>query len=206
MTNTVRLILTGLCAVLALTLAAELVFTAPQGMSASTRLPTGQEQFRQATDKKVAGMVSEILKHPLFTPGREPPRPPVVKVEPPKLQGRLAGVVTLGDVREAVFTRPGGRPVSVKEGEVIDGWTMAKIETGKVTLTSSFGEQVVRPTSGSPDEVAPPVHRPAVKKTAPTRAPPKPAAQTQTVQPVPPAAQQQQLSQAAARAGLIGSR
>ena len=99
-------------------------------------------------------IAEEILKRPLFTPGRHPPEEKVEVAEPPQLQGRLAGVMMRDDVHIALFTRPGGRPVSVKEGDVIDGWKASKIEAGRVVLTSAFGERVVTPTSGSPDEIS----------------------------------------------------
>ena len=129
----------------------------------------------QAAADKADRLVAEILKRPLFTEGREPPHPKVVKATPPVLQGRLAGVMLRPDMRIALFTRPGGgRPVSVKEGEVIDGWTTSKIEEGRVVLTSSFGQQVVKPTNGSADEVTPGHH--AIKKATPTKnQPAKPA-------------------------------
>lgn len=142
---------------------------------------------------KADSLVAEILKRPLFTPGRQPPEAKVVKAEPPQLQGRLAGVMLRPDLRIALFTRPGGKPVSVKEGDVIDGWTTAKIEPGRVVLTSSFGEQVVKPTNGSAEEVTP-GHRP-VKKPAPAKTPAKPGQK-------PPAAQKpQQLANGAGTTG-----
>lgn len=127
------------------------------------------DNTEQATNK-AEGLTAEILKRPLFTKGREPPHPKVVKAEPPVLQGRLAGVMLQPDLRIALFTRPGGRPVSVKEGQVIDGWTASKIEAGRVVLTSSFGEQIVKPTNGSAEEVTP-GKRP-VKKATPTKTQP----------------------------------
>src|SRR5215469_5152976 len=109
-------------------------------------------------------LVEEILKQPLFTPGRHPPEEKVEKPEPPQLQGRLAGVMLRPGIRIALFTRPGGKPISIKEGEVVDGWTVSKIEAGRVVLTSAFGEQVVTPTSGAPDEIS--QGRPAKKPKA----------------------------------------
>ena len=142
---------------------------------------------------KADSLVAEILKRPLFTPGRQPPEAKVVKAEPPQLQGRLAGVMLRPDLRIALFTRPGGKPVSVKEGDVIDGWTTAKIEPGRVVLTSSFGEQVVKPTNGSAEEVTP-GHRP-VKKPASAKTSAKPGQK-------PPAAQKpQQLANGAGTTG-----
>lgn len=116
-------------------------------------------------------LAAEILARPLFTPGRAPPRPKIVVAAPPVLQGRLAGVMMRADSRIALFTRPGGgKPVSVKEGEAIDGFTAAKIESGQVVLHSSFGDQIVKPTNGAADEMTPAARRP-VKKAAPAKPP-----------------------------------
>jgi hypothetical protein len=124
------------------------------------------------TAAKADRLVAELLKRPLFTPGREPPRPKVVVAQPPVLQGRLAGVMLRPDARIASFTRPGGRPVSIREGQVIDGWTASKIEEGRVVLTSSFGQQIVKPTNASAEEVTPgkrPVKKPAPNKNQPAK-------------------------------------
>jgi type II secretory pathway component PulC len=139
-------------------------------MSGNKQAPVSLDNLRgnkEKADQRADRMVTEILKRPLFTPGRQPPQPKIVKAEPPVLQGRLAGVMLRPDSRIALFTRPGGRPVSIKEGEVIDGWTAAKIEESRVTLTSAFGEQVVKPTNGAADEMTP--GRRPVKKVTPTK-------------------------------------
>ena len=198
MTTRLRLLLS--CACVAVLLAAGLYFALTAGKHAPATLTGLPNDGGQAADDRADRMVAEILKRPLFTQGRQPPETKIVKAEPPKLQGRLAGVVLRPDLREALFTRPGGRPVSVKEGEVIDGWTTAKIEAGQVVLTSSFGEQIVKLTNGTPDEITP--GRRPVKKATPTKnqsakpgQPPNPA----------PAQKQQQVTQAAA-AGSTGQR
>jgi hypothetical protein len=154
-----------LCAGLAAMVAAGFLFV----VLGSKDAPASFVPFKdgQPAGEKADRLVAQILKRPLFTPDRKPPEVKVVKAEPPQLQGRLAGVMMRSDQRIALFTRPGGRPVSVKEGEVIDGWTASKIETGQVTLTSSFGEKLVKLTNGTPEEVTP-GHRP-VKKVTPTK-------------------------------------
>jgi hypothetical protein len=156
-----------LCAALAGIVIAGFLF----GLLGSKDAPASFSAFNDDTGQAAAGkadrLVAEILKRPLFTPGRQPPEVKIVKAEPPKLQGRLAGVMLRQDTRVALFTRPGGKPISVKEGETIDGWTTAKIEAGRVVLTSAFGEQIVKPTPGAADEITP-GHRP-VKKPTPTK-------------------------------------
>ncbi len=67
------------------------------------------------------------------------------------------------DSREALFSRPNARPVTVREGDVIDGWTVEKIEEDQVVLTSAFGEQVVKPTGGAAGEVRAPLPKPEPK-------------------------------------------
>ena len=164
--------LSVLCAVLASIVAAAFLF----GLLGSKDAPASYTAFNDGAGQLTAGkadrLVSEILKRPLFTLGRQPPQPKIVKAEPPKLQGRLAGVMLRPDLREALFTRPGARPISVKEGEVIDGWTISKVEAGQVVLTSAFGEKIVTPTYGTVEEIVP--GRRPVKKTTPARnQPPK---------------------------------
>ena len=193
MTKRLRLLVS--CAGLAVLVAAGLFYALNAGHRGPAAL-AGLSADAGKTDK-ADRMVAEILKRPLFTPGRQPPQVRIVKAEPPKLQGRLAGVVLRPDLREALFTRPGGRPVSVKEGEVIDGWTVAKIEENQAVLTSSFGEQTVKLSSGTPDEITP--GRRPVKKATPTKNQnPKPA------QPL-PGQKPQQVTQAA-MAGMTGLR
>jgi len=191
MSKRVRLLL--LCAGLAAILMAGALFMLAADKKAPDLL-AGNRNNKEQADDRADKLVAEILKRPLFSEERQPPHPKIVKAEPPKLQGRLAGVMLRPDGRVALFTRPGGRPVSVKEGDVIDGWTTAKIEAGRVTLTSSFGEQVVKPTNGGADELTP-GSRPAKKSSAAKKPPAKPA-QTQG-----PAQKPQQVANGTATAG-----
>jgi hypothetical protein len=164
-----------LLAILATVAAAGFLFVVLASKDAPASSPAFKDDGGQAAQDKADAQVEEILARPLFTPGRQPPEVKVVKAEPPQLQGRLAGVMLRPDARIALFTRPGGRPISVKEGDVIDGWTASKIEQTRVVLTSSFGQQIVKPTNGSAEEVTP-GKRP-VKKNVPTKnQPAKPAA------------------------------
>lgn len=189
--------LSGLCAILGCVVLTEVVVSTPASTKVSPALLTKQEDA-EAAAARADRIAAEILKRPLFTPGRQPPEEKVVKAEPPQLQGRLSGVMLRPDLREALFTRPGGKPIAVKEGQVIDGWTMSRIESDQVVLTSEFGEKIVKPSNGSVEEVAAPA-RP-VKKPAPTQNQPAKPAQNA----VPP--QKQQLTQAAANAGSTGQK
>jgi hypothetical protein len=167
--------LIGCCALAGAALLAE--FAIPFFTPSSDNLERARARDEQVAAKKADAMVAEVLKRPLFTEGREPPQPKIVKApppEPPKLQGRLAGVVLQPDFKQALFTRPGGKPMAVKEGDVIDGWTVGKIEDDQVTLTSAFGQQVVKPTHGAPEEINAPSVRPVAKRPAPARIVPQP--------------------------------
>lgn len=161
-----------LCAALAGIAVAGFFFALLESKDAPASFSAFNDNARQASVSKADRLVAEIIKRPLFTQGRQPPQPKIVKAEPPKLQGRLAGVMLRPDLRVATFTRPGGRPISVKEGDTIDGWTTAKIEAGQVVLTSAFGEQIVKPTNGTADELTPgrrPVKKAAATKNQPAR-------------------------------------
>jgi hypothetical protein len=192
MSKGLRLLL--LCAGFAAVLAAGSLYVWSQREHPPTALANVQSD-KERTNDRADRFAAEVLKRPLFTQGRQPPEVKIVKAEPPKLQGRLAGVMLRPDGRIALFTRPGGRPISVKEGDVIDGWTTAKIEEGRVLLTSSFGEQIVKPTNGSAEELTP-GRRPAKKAVAVKNQPNQ--AGTPTQNPAKPQKPQQQANGAAA--------
>jgi hypothetical protein len=165
MTRSFRITLLGFGIVAGLVLLAELA--APILAISSDTLESSRARSEQITQKKADAMVAEILQRPLFTQGRQAPQVMVAKAAPPQLQGRLAGVMLQDEFREALFTRPGGKPLAVREGDMIDGWTVERIATDSVLLTSAFGEQLVRPTNGSADEIAAPAQRGGLKKVIP---------------------------------------
>jgi hypothetical protein len=107
----------------------------------------------ELTAPNVDALVEEILGQPLFSPSRQPadaaaPEEVAETVkEPPKMPGRLAGMSIRPEGREALFEREGQKPIAVKEGEQIDGWTVASIQPDQVVLRSSIGEQTVKPTN-----------------------------------------------------------
>jgi hypothetical protein len=183
-TKTFRLALIGCCALAGAGLLAE--FAIPFFTSSSDNLERARARDEQLAAKKADAMATEILKRPLFSEGRLPPQPKILKAaapEPPKLQGRLAGVMLQPDLKQALFTRPGGKPMAVKEGDVIDGWTVGKIEIDSVTLTSAFGQQIVKPTRGAPEEINAAAPHPVAKRPAPAKIVPQP--QTPGRPPVP---------------------
>jgi hypothetical protein len=103
----------------------------------------------------VDALVEEILQQPLFSPSRqsvdaaEREQRSETETAPPKMPGRLAGMTIGPEAREALFEREGEKPVAAKEGQVIDGWTVASIQADQVVLRSTSGEQVLKPTNAA---------------------------------------------------------
>jgi hypothetical protein len=102
--------------------------------------------------------VKEILDRPLFNSDRSPtPEPPspeeLAKLRPPVLKSHLVGITILAEMRLALFAGDGNKYQSLKEGEEIDGFKVRAIAADRVTLASSFGEQIVRPNKGTYETV-----------------------------------------------------
>ncbi len=98
------------------------------------------EEDRQA-------LLDGILARPLFAATRRPVTAPSGPAPAPASLPRLAGILVNGDARSAIFAGSGGaKPVVVQVGAQIGGYTVQSIEAGQVTLGSTGGAQVVRPT------------------------------------------------------------
>lgn len=164
MTNILRSLLLGACIVLGVVIVSEWIVAVPGFYADHGPIAAQAPHIDNRAAAKADRLVAEILKRPLFTPGREPLQVHAPKPEPPRLEARLAGVSLRPNAKEAMFMRPGGKAVSVKVGQVIDGWTVSDIATDRVVLTCSFGEQIVHPAPGAPGDI--PV-RPAIRKKAP---------------------------------------
>jgi general secretion pathway protein N len=163
-----HLVLGGLCLCLSGIIAAELTLTVSRVAASPNYAAVGAaaQAATPAPPVDADALVAEILDRPLFSPDRHPPAPPPAPEAeaktPPELNGRLAGVMIRPNDREALFARDGEKPITVKEGDTIDGWTVSTIEADRVVLTSEFGEKVVQPTMGERGEgVAPKPPRPA---------------------------------------------
>jgi hypothetical protein len=173
MTHILRSLLVGACVALGAVIVSEWIVAMPGFSADHSRIDTQAPHIESRAAAKAGQLAAEILEHPLFAEGREPPQTNMPKPEPPRLEARLAGVSLSPDAKEAMFMRPGGKAVSVREGQVIDGWTVSDIATDRVVLTCAFGERTVRPAPGAPGDI--PV-RPAIKKKLPP-ANAKPSAQ-----------------------------
>jgi len=107
---------------------------------------------------------------------------------------RLAGVVLSPDLNEALFVHADGTR-KLREGEVIDGWTLAAIRAGDVTLQRAGVEKrlnIDQPPAGEGNP-------------APTAASGPPDPPLQSAQAVRAAARQQQKDQKAAEALLTAA-
>lgn len=129
------------------------------------------EEDRQA-------LLDNILARPLFAATRRPVAAPSGPAPTPASLPRLAGILVNGGVRSAIFAGSGGaKPVVVREGAQIGGYTVQSIEPGQVTLAGTGGAQVVRPTFDARPQSA--AAGPAV---APARGPAPFAASTDVMQ------------------------
>lgn len=155
MTRIIQLALAGLCASLLLVIAAELFQMGGQKDSPSTKAAARLTVVKaRVPPLNMEAAIAEILERPLFSPARHPPEvlsasnPEETSNEPPpRLHGRLAGVIIRPGTREALFARTGQKPIGVRIGGEIDGWRIAAIEPDRVILSSAFGTQTVRPTN-----------------------------------------------------------
>ncbi|MCW1842733.1 hypothetical protein [Prosthecomicrobium hirschii] len=97
--------------------------------------------------------LSATRDRPLFVPSRRPPPPPppAVVAPPPVVvlpadpgppapepvappTAVLTGVIVGGETRIAVFRGDDGKPLTVRQGEEIQGWTVAEVQVRSITL------------------------------------------------------------------------
>jgi hypothetical protein len=192
----VHFALGGLCLGLSAIIVAELAgpTTEPAAPSEGGAADIEVPPDRVAPASDADQLTAQILDRPLFTPGRRPPEAvadsePEEEAKPPQLQGRLAGVMIHGEGGEALFTRQGQKPITVTEGDEIDGWTVDAIEVDRVLLSSEFGDKVLE-LSGEPRGKAGTAVPAAAKKPAGAQAAKTAAVAGRDVQPKPPAGAQ----------------
>jgi hypothetical protein len=99
-------------------------------------------------DSLLPNVSTIVLKRPLFSPDRKAaanagatPGQTAADELP-----RLAGVIVGPSGRRAIFADATGHPKVANEGSTIGRFTVRVIAPGQVTLTSSEGERVLRPT------------------------------------------------------------
>jgi hypothetical protein len=165
----------GVCLILAVIIAAEFNLTISDVAASPSDQPTGEVAAGgdQAPDD-VDTQVASILDRPLFAPDRRGPPAPKAADQAagpadraaPEIRGRLGGItIGPGDDKQAVFERgEGEKPLVVKEGDDVDGWTVSSIEPDKVVLTSTFGQREIQPTFGTPGDAPQPRNKPSSPK------------------------------------------
>jgi hypothetical protein len=177
----------GVCLVLAVIIAAEFNLTINNVAASPTDRPgedaaAGGDPAPDDADTQIAS----ILDRPLFAPDRRGPPPPKtdqaagpVGKAAPEITGRLGGItIGPGEDKEAVFERgEGEKPLVVKEGDDVDGWTVSSIEPDKVVLTSTFGQREIQPTFGASGETPPPRNKSSSQKEVAGTDSPAPLAQ-----------------------------
>ena len=100
-----------------------------------------------------AGLVSAAaataLARPVFSPTRRPATEPNATVAPPPAKDavpRLAGIIISPSGRRAIFADAAGHAHTATEGGQVGRFTVSAIRPGQVTVTSSEGERVLRPS------------------------------------------------------------
>lgn len=111
-------------------------------------------------------LVAAIAEKDLFDASRQAPGaegepvPEQTPAPPPTL--KLAGVIFVGEQREAVFVdiNQNNRQIRMREGEEISGYKVSKIDTQQVSLVSGTGDEVklelTIDTSKAPGRIAGP--------------------------------------------------
>ncbi len=114
----------------------------------------------------LAELADRLIERPLFSPDR---RLAAAKVEAAAALAsiadglpRLSGVIVAPNTRYAIFAGADGRPVRAQEGGSIGRFKVRTIEAGRVTVTGTEGEQVLRPTfAKTTEQRAPGAGKPA---------------------------------------------
>jgi len=152
-----RPVLLGICCGLAMVAFVEFIARGPGNAVASNEPPRIRPvAVKQTAPPSADALAAEILERPLFSPSRqlaeEAPADEDIAAEPepPKLPARLAGVSIRPDTREAIFDGEGDKPLVVRQGQEINGWTLASVETDRVVLKNATGIQVMKPANGAP--------------------------------------------------------
>jgi hypothetical protein len=154
------LLLAALAAGLAVVLALE--SGAPdQAPDTAAALPAATPGVAGVPDQAVlTALAPRLLGRPLFSPDRRPaaraaPAPDATETDLP----RLAGVIVGPARRSAIFADTAGHPHIAAEGASIGRFTVRAITPGQVTVTSSDGDRVLRPSyadAKAPDSAASP--------------------------------------------------
>ena len=90
-----------------------------------------------------------ILERPLFSPNRRPPAIEALESPPPNsdVTFTLKGILIDEDVRIALFRAQRNKKIlRLREGDMIEGWTLVRIERHSVSLARGAFETMLKPT------------------------------------------------------------
>jgi type II secretory pathway component PulC len=167
--TTQSVFLAGLSAVAAAS--GYLAFTAWQELGSPIELP--KPSLRSSGDEATADtplalslpvieVFRVIAERPVFLPNRRPYEPPPAPVDaaavteeaafepppapaPPAISFALVGIVMRGEERIALVQRTNGsRPVQLREGDELDGWTAVRIDRESTMFRSGYAEEELR--------------------------------------------------------------
>jgi general secretion pathway protein N len=166
----------ALAGLLALLLAGEVVLLAGgPGDGRSQRVVPAVAPPRPAIPP---GAAETILARPLFLPGRQGQGRDLPAAKGGDAVPRLSAIVVAGDKRLAVFQPPVGKPMLLREGDAVGGWTIHRIDRRQVVLQKAGGTMTIEPSkdlaAGAVGASAPKGRAPF--QAAPAQAMPGPAA------------------------------
>jgi general secretion pathway protein N len=92
------------------------------------------------------GATETILARPLFLPGRHGQQRDLPTAKGGDGVPRLSAIVVAGDKRLAVFQPPTGKPMALREGDVVGGWTIHTIDRRQVVLQKAGGTMTIEPS------------------------------------------------------------
>lgn len=144
-----------LCAGLAIAVAYQLVNSFPLAPTVTAAPPNAAplELAERPPLPRVPGddAIADIAARPLFSESRrpyEPPPEPVEEIVPepprPSVPLELAGTFLTSTDQAALLQVSGGTPEWLRQGQLIDGWRIERIEQHQVSLRKADQEQVLR--------------------------------------------------------------
>jgi hypothetical protein len=98
----------------------------------------------QRSSPPVEQLISASLARPLFSPNRRPAE--IAQSTNTDLDDkRLAGIVIESERRLAIFAVSGAKPLTVGEGDSIDGWRVESITPSEISLVGAAGTRTMQP-------------------------------------------------------------
>jgi hypothetical protein len=139
-TGLVARTLAGLIGLLALVLVVEWLPSSGPAVPviAPPRLSAGAHEGTRLAVRETDAWVNAILARPLFSIGRRPPKPAVVRSAGTD-EGipRLSGIMIAAGFKRAIFAPDGGgKPLVLTEGQTLADTSIRSIEPGEVVLAS----------------------------------------------------------------------